>query len=134
MVFFFFQAEDGIRDSSVTGVQTCALPISNRSPLRLRRKPTPGPARRYPDAANHLERFQAKWRPVRVKKTRQTKDRANAAARPVRMASHCRAVAPGTGLPARAHLARRRRGQLSAGRVRPARTARPAPVLASTAE
>ena len=26
--FFFFQAEDGIRDSPVTGVQTCALPIS----------------------------------------------------------------------------------------------------------
>ena len=26
-VFFFFQAEDGIRDTSVTGVQTCALPI-----------------------------------------------------------------------------------------------------------
>src|SRR5260370_2477956 len=26
-VIFFFQAEDGIRDSSVTGVQTCALPI-----------------------------------------------------------------------------------------------------------
>ena len=25
---FFFQAEDGIRDSPVTGVQTCALPIS----------------------------------------------------------------------------------------------------------
>ena len=25
--FFFFQAEDGIRDWSVTGVQTCALPI-----------------------------------------------------------------------------------------------------------
>src|SRR5260370_6051744 len=25
--FFFFQAEDGIRDSSVTGVQTCALPV-----------------------------------------------------------------------------------------------------------
>src|SRR5260370_17585903 len=25
--YFFFQAEDGIRDSSVTGVQTCALPI-----------------------------------------------------------------------------------------------------------
>src|SRR5439155_8576252 len=29
--FFFFQAEDGIRDGHVTGVQTCALPIS---PLR----------------------------------------------------------------------------------------------------
>src|SRR5437763_16957586 len=27
MTYFFFQAEDGIRDTSVTGVQTCALPI-----------------------------------------------------------------------------------------------------------
>src|SRR5699024_2794948 len=27
LVFFFFQAEDGIRDRNVTGVQTCALPI-----------------------------------------------------------------------------------------------------------
>src|SRR2546429_4238435 len=27
--FFFFQAEDGIRDVAVTGVQTCALPISH---------------------------------------------------------------------------------------------------------
>src|SRR5207249_7653267 len=26
-IFFFFQAEDGIRDRNVTGVQTCALPI-----------------------------------------------------------------------------------------------------------
>src|SRR5205807_5979753 len=36
--FFFFQAEDGIRDYKVTGVQTCALPISSfrrsRSPRR----------------------------------------------------------------------------------------------------
>src|SRR5258708_2834412 len=29
VVFFFFQAEDGIRDDLVTGVQTCALPISS---------------------------------------------------------------------------------------------------------
>src|SRR2546430_16324201 len=29
--FFFFQAEDGIRDLTVTGVQTCALPISQAS-------------------------------------------------------------------------------------------------------
>src|SRR2546422_11446892 len=29
--FFFFQAEDGIRDVAVTGVQTCALPISTPS-------------------------------------------------------------------------------------------------------
>src|SRR2546429_1772775 len=28
--FFFFQAEDGIRDVAVTGVQTCALPILKR--------------------------------------------------------------------------------------------------------
>src|SRR2546426_7016463 len=31
MCFFFFQAEDGIRDYKVTGVQTCALPISSSS-------------------------------------------------------------------------------------------------------
>src|SRR2546430_16126580 len=30
-MFFFFQAEDGIRDLTVTGVQTCALPISRYS-------------------------------------------------------------------------------------------------------
>src|SRR5690348_18122588 len=29
MCIFFFQAEDGIRDGRVTGVQTCALPISS---------------------------------------------------------------------------------------------------------
>src|SRR5215467_15376668 len=34
--FFFFQAEDGIRDYKVTGVQTCALPISG---LVLARRP-----------------------------------------------------------------------------------------------
>src|SRR3712207_8715108 len=32
---FFFQAEDGIRDIGVTGVQTCALPISLNSPSRV---------------------------------------------------------------------------------------------------
>ena len=32
VLFFFFQAEDGIRDHCVTGVQTCALPISNQVP------------------------------------------------------------------------------------------------------
>src|SRR5688572_30930153 len=43
LFFFFFQAEDGIRDLTVTGVQTCALPIyrhgararSRRAPQRL---------------------------------------------------------------------------------------------------
>src|SRR5207248_4181583 len=45
--FFFFQAEDGIRDRTVTGVQTCALPISWRVPeLRLTTcDAAPAPAR-----------------------------------------------------------------------------------------
>src|SRR5439155_13074368 len=47
LIFFFFQAEDGIRDGHVTGVQTCALPIysrrhSQRSPPRLTRASWPG--------------------------------------------------------------------------------------------
>src|SRR5207249_5394072 len=33
---FFFQAEDGIRDRNVTGVQTCALPICGPSTLAIR--------------------------------------------------------------------------------------------------
>src|SRR6266496_4713953 len=41
MIFFFFQAEDGIRDLYVTGVQTCALPIS-----RVGRNPSTPPAAR----------------------------------------------------------------------------------------
>src|SRR2546430_4297112 len=51
--FFFFQAEDGIRDLTVTGVQTCALPISQnasgnwvkvvqRLPVRVRLLPQAG--------------------------------------------------------------------------------------------
>src|SRR2546426_8725438 len=38
---FFFQAEDGIRDYKVTGVQTCALPISTRAPVAVGAKLTP---------------------------------------------------------------------------------------------
>src|SRR5436309_4115136 len=45
--FFFFQAEDGIRDFHVTGVQTCALPISWGLGLPgftgMKLDPTPGP-------------------------------------------------------------------------------------------
>src|SRR2546430_13400897 len=36
-IFFFFQAEDGIRDLTVTGVQTCALPISGKEQPRSNR-------------------------------------------------------------------------------------------------
>src|SRR2546429_9038788 len=42
-VFFFFQAEDGIRDVAVTGVQTCALPIWRRRGLQAAR-PLLGPS------------------------------------------------------------------------------------------
>src|SRR5207237_2494012 len=41
LMFFFFQAEDGIRDSSVTGVQTCALPIWAWQTAAPSGKPTP---------------------------------------------------------------------------------------------
>src|SRR5690606_39667847 len=45
--FFFFQAEDGIRDFHVTGVQTCALPISRRA---TGSSPGCGPGRAPPAA------------------------------------------------------------------------------------
>src|SRR5215216_7586986 len=57
--FFFFQAEDGIRDDLVTGVQTCALPIYARGdsgrgagplrrPVRNRRRSARARARAHP--------------------------------------------------------------------------------------
>src|SRR5206468_4593577 len=52
LFFFFFQAEDGIRDLIVTGVQTCALPISIRGTFfRCRNLPAafPTPEERPPD-------------------------------------------------------------------------------------
>src|SRR5207249_6143675 len=42
LLFFFFQAEDGIRDRNVTGVQTCALPISTYSGAAPRKPGTTG--------------------------------------------------------------------------------------------
>src|SRR5690606_39613651 len=49
-MFFFFQAEDGIRDFHVTGVQTCALPISSLNAptatrLAVSKMRVPGPIR-----------------------------------------------------------------------------------------
>src|SRR6266576_2066261 len=51
--FFFFQAEDGIRDLYVTGVQTCALPISayRARAMRSSAPPNPNPWRPNSDAA-----------------------------------------------------------------------------------
>src|SRR5256885_12963859 len=40
---FFFQAEDGIRDYKVTGVQTCALPISDSRPAQSALAPSRHP-------------------------------------------------------------------------------------------
>ena len=45
LIFFFFQAEDGIRDYKVTGVQTCALPICLPGAAGIAgRDGAPGPA------------------------------------------------------------------------------------------
>src|SRR5690606_39989272 len=47
---FFFQAEDGIRDFHVTGVQTCALPISpSAGPAKPRRMTMLRPGAQAPD-------------------------------------------------------------------------------------
>src|SRR2546430_7951509 len=49
LVFFFFQAEDGIRDLTVTGVQTCALPISRETVVGAERprRARPGQPQRH---------------------------------------------------------------------------------------
>src|SRR3712207_8971949 len=54
--FFFFQAEDGIRDIGVTGVQTCALPIcpAPRLLLSLRQVTADPPRRTRPDRARRV--------------------------------------------------------------------------------
>src|SRR3989441_7411330 len=59
--FFFFQAEDGIRDKLVTGVQTCALPISRHVRVAIRRGalgggPHPRARREVQYARHALER------------------------------------------------------------------------------
>src|SRR6266542_2271766 len=55
LAFFFFQAEDGIRDATVTGVQTCALPIYflRECPQPRRLPPTQGPIRANQKKGSH---------------------------------------------------------------------------------
>src|SRR2546422_4881118 len=62
--FFFFQAEDGIRDVAVTGVQTCALPILDRRNMDVsawrprnasRAASSPGRSRRSSGTAQSVE-------------------------------------------------------------------------------
>src|SRR5690625_7055677 len=58
---FFFQAEDGIRDGHVTGVQTCALPIYSTIQFRMLNK-SKGPAMWSPRSQNDRMDFAQKWR------------------------------------------------------------------------
>src|SRR5256886_4909381 len=55
MFVFFFQAEDGIRDLTVTGVQTCALPISVEQRLLA-------PGRNHDLAGQYIVHFQTRAR------------------------------------------------------------------------
>src|SRR3712207_9566622 len=94
--FFFFQAEDGIRDIGVTRVQTCALPISSSSssspvmcssslassetlplcPVRTRRPNSAGLADRAEHPVGHSrseerrvgEECRSRWSPYHLKK------------------------------------------------------------------
>src|SRR5690606_39695840 len=58
LYFFFFQAEDGIRDFHVTGVQTCALPIFRAE--RLPRTP-PGEVVARSMDADRYARYADRW-------------------------------------------------------------------------
>src|SRR5437879_13310540 len=71
--FFFFQAEDGIRDTSVTGVQTCALPISRATvwvqvPLRPARDEGPIWSGQLPISSGWMDLLQSRSEERRVGK------------------------------------------------------------------
>src|SRR6266576_4775394 len=79
-IFFFFQAEDGIRDLYVTGVQTCALPILQQRWLRrgsvlrqcqwhIRARRLGGPKRRSEERRVGKE-CRSRWSPDHYKKKR----------------------------------------------------------------
>src|SRR5262249_56778303 len=63
VMIFFFQAEDGIRDWSVTGVQTCALPISHDAEAQGERHCAEnGGAGRHHDRAEEIGRASCRER------------------------------------------------------------------------
>src|SRR6266576_3411994 len=72
VLFFFFQAEDGIRDLYVTGVQTCALPISNN--LNTNQGPGPGGGSCYWRSEERRvgKECRSRWSPHHEKKNRAT--------------------------------------------------------------
>src|SRR5690606_41002944 len=75
---FFFQAEDGIRDSHVTGVQTCALPIlARRSRWPGRRRALPGRAARRRASARARSAPAARSEERRVGKERRSRKSPN---------------------------------------------------------
>src|SRR3989442_14706002 len=80
-VFFFFQAEDGIRDADVTGVQTCALPIweFTAAAISLFRRAMisggvfAGAARAFQERSEERrvgEEGRSRWSPYHLKKKR----------------------------------------------------------------
>src|SRR2546430_17148933 len=73
-LFFFFQAEDGIRYLTVTGVQTCALPICDRPRVGKRAVPAP------PASVRRLRARRDAARP-RLRLLRRRSDRRRHAAR-----------------------------------------------------
>src|SRR3712207_8817512 len=79
----FFQAEDGIRDIGVTGVQTCALPISRTTVLR--------PCRTAPGPRTWRSR-----RPVPVQDPRRDRGQRSSSARPDRGRGRRATVGPGS--------------------------------------
>src|SRR2546422_1937071 len=61
--FFFFQAEDGIRDVAVTGVQTCALPIFSKRTGTCIPRPQTAPWKHLPAASASLHQLPV-WPPA----------------------------------------------------------------------
>src|SRR3989441_7351810 len=59
-VSFFFQAEDGIRDKLVTGVQTCALPICQDEAGQVDKHARPEPGSRVGRAGGKIAKFRVK--------------------------------------------------------------------------
>src|SRR3989475_12792905 len=90
--FFFFQAEDGIRDLTVTGVQTCALPICAR------------PRPQVPATGKQLARAARAGRPGRLARGRRAPQ-----ARARALASHDRALRCGAARPPRLAVAMEQR-------------------------
>src|SRR5207253_6792056 len=88
-VVFFFQAEDGIRDGHVTGVQTCALPISRclravrghragRRRLRVRRRGVV-PVRQRSEERRVGKECRSRWSPELEKKKKELAGQAQVA-------------------------------------------------------